>query len=401
MQGDGDAALRELLEQPEIWQPTHGADAGAHAAGDEMPDHEARARHPASAWASTTSRRTWPATASTASCCIRCSGRCCWRCCCSWSSRRCSPGPSCRWTLIEARDRLAGQRTSARWLPDGLPAQLHRRRTDRRRRRRARVPAADPDPVLLHPRAGGVGLPAARGLPARPHDGRRRACRAARFIPLLSSFACAIPGIMATRTIANPRDRLVTIMIAPMMTCSARLPVYALLIGAFIPQRERRAGLRAAGPGAVRRCTSPASLGSLAVAWVLKRITARGAGAPADDGAAHATTGRTCATWRSACGSARRSSCARVGGIILALTIALWFLASFPAPPPGATRPGHRVQPGRHAGHGAGGGARADRLQLADQHRAGAGPGRARSGGERAGHGLRAVGDRRATPRRR
>jgi ferrous iron transport protein B len=52
------------------------------------------------------------------------------------------------------------------------------------------------------------------------------------FIPLLSSFACAIPGIMAARTIPNWRDRLTTIMIAPLMTCSARLPVYALLIGA-------------------------------------------------------------------------------------------------------------------------------------------------------------------------
>src|SRR4029078_9251683 len=58
------------------------------------------------------------------------------------------------------------------------------------------------------------------------------------FIPLLSSFACAIPGIMATRTIQNPRDRLVTIMIAPLMTCSARLPVYALIIAAFIPNRS-------------------------------------------------------------------------------------------------------------------------------------------------------------------
>ncbi len=57
------------------------------------------------------------------------------------------------------------------------------------------------------------------------------------FIPLLSSFACAVPGIMATRSITNWRDRLVTIMIAPLMTCSARLPVYALLIGAFIPER--------------------------------------------------------------------------------------------------------------------------------------------------------------------
>ena len=58
------------------------------------------------------------------------------------------------------------------------------------------------------------------------------------FIPLLSSFACAVPGIMATRTIANWRDRLATIMIAPLMTCSARLPVYALLIGAFVPARD-------------------------------------------------------------------------------------------------------------------------------------------------------------------
>src|SRR3990172_5600511 len=67
------------------------------------------------------------------------------------------------------------------------------------------------------------------------------------FIPLLSSFACAIPGIMAARAIANPRDRLVTIMIAPLMTCSARLPVYALLIGAFIPKREVWGGLELQG----------------------------------------------------------------------------------------------------------------------------------------------------------
>ena len=62
------------------------------------------------------------------------------------------------------------------------------------------------------------------------------------FIPLLSSFACAIPGIMATRTIANPRDRLATIMIAPLMTCSARLPVYALIIAAFVPRNSMGPG---------------------------------------------------------------------------------------------------------------------------------------------------------------
>ncbi|OJU79636.1 MAG: ferrous iron transporter B, partial [Acinetobacter sp. 39-4] len=57
------------------------------------------------------------------------------------------------------------------------------------------------------------------------------------FIPLLSSFACAVPGIMATRSISDPRDRFTTIMVAPLMTCSARLPVYALLIAAFIPSQ--------------------------------------------------------------------------------------------------------------------------------------------------------------------
>ena len=77
------------------------------------------------------------------------------------------------------------------------------------------------------------------------------------FIPLLSSFACAIPGIMATRTIANWKDRLATIMIAPLMTCSARLPVYALLIGAFVPGAQRRP-VQPARPHPVRASTSPA-----------------------------------------------------------------------------------------------------------------------------------------------
>ena len=62
------------------------------------------------------------------------------------------------------------------------------------------------------------------------------------FIPLLSSFACAIPGVMATRVIENRRDRLTTILVAPLMSCSARLPVYVLLIGAFVPQREYLGG---------------------------------------------------------------------------------------------------------------------------------------------------------------
>ena len=63
------------------------------------------------------------------------------------------------------------------------------------------------------------------------------------FIPLLSSFACAIPGVMATRVIENRRDRLTTILVAPLMSCSARLPVYTLLIAAFIPDRSYAGGL--------------------------------------------------------------------------------------------------------------------------------------------------------------
>ena len=72
------------------------------------------------------------------------------------------------------------------------------------------------------------------------------------FIPLLSSFACAVPGIMATRTIDDPKDRLTTILVAPLMTCSARLPVYTLIIAAFIPNTASRLGRGAAGAGDVR-----------------------------------------------------------------------------------------------------------------------------------------------------
>ncbi len=90
------------------------------------------------------------------------------------------------------------------------------------------------------------------------------------FIPLLSSFACAIPGIMATRTIQNPRDRLATIMIAPLMTCSARLPVYALIIGAFIPRRTLWGGMEL--QGVVLFALYIAGVASaMAVAFVLKR----------------------------------------------------------------------------------------------------------------------------------
>ncbi|MBX9848738.1 MAG: ferrous iron transporter B, partial [Rhodocyclaceae bacterium] len=94
------------------------------------------------------------------------------------------------------------------------------------------------------------------------------------FIPLLSSFACAIPGIMATRTISDWRDRLVTIMIAPLMTCSARLPVYALLIAAFIPQ-QTIAGIFNLQGLVLFGLYTAGILSALAVAWVLKFMRGR------------------------------------------------------------------------------------------------------------------------------
>ena len=157
------------------------------------------------------------------------------------------------------------------------------------------------------------------------------------FIPLLSSFACAIPGIMAARTIADPRDRLVTIMIAPLMTCSARLPVYALLIGAFIPQRAVWGGFELQGLVLFGLYVAGIA-GALAVAWVLKRFTSGGQvrSLMMELPSYHWPTVRNIAIglWQRVVIFMKR-----VGGIILVLTIALWFLASFPAPPQAATRP--------------------------------------------------------------
>ncbi len=157
------------------------------------------------------------------------------------------------------------------------------------------------------------------------------------FIPLLSSFACAIPGIMATRTIANPRDRLVTIMIAPLMTCSARLPVYALLIGAFIPRRTVWSLLDLQGLVLFGLYIAGIA-GALAVAWVLKRFTTRGQARTLmmELPSYHLPSVRNVAIglWQRVAIFMKR-----VGGVILVLTIALWFLSSFPGAPEGATRP--------------------------------------------------------------
>ena len=154
------------------------------------------------------------------------------------------------------------------------------------------------------------------------------------FIPLLSSFACAVPGVMATRSITDWRDRLVTIMIAPLMTCSARLPVYALLIGAFIPERAVAGvfnlqgvvlfGLYVAG-----------IVSAMAVAAVAKL-------ARRDRRAAPLLMELPAYRWPSVRGLAFGLSeramifIKRVGGIILASTVLLWFLSTYPGAPAGA-----------------------------------------------------------------
>ena len=157
------------------------------------------------------------------------------------------------------------------------------------------------------------------------------------FIPLLSSFACAVPGIMSTRSIQDPRDRLATILVAPLMTCSARLPVYALLIGAFIPQRTVWGVFNQ--QGLVLFGLYVAGIASaLAVSWTMKRWRRDKGEHPL---MLELPSYRLPHPRDLALGLWERGMIflKRVGGIILALTILLWFLLSFPGAPENATLP--------------------------------------------------------------
>lgn len=154
------------------------------------------------------------------------------------------------------------------------------------------------------------------------------------FIPLLSSFACAIPGIMATRTIADPKDRLTTILIAPLMTCSARLPVYAVIIGAFIPARDVLPGVGL--QGFVLFCLYVAGIiGAMLVALILRMTVTKGASGgflmempkyqwprPQDI---------LLGLWQRAIIFLKRA-----GTIIFTSTVILWVLLSYPKPPEGS-----------------------------------------------------------------
>lgn len=148
------------------------------------------------------------------------------------------------------------------------------------------------------------------------------------FVPLLSSFACAIPGIMATRTIENPKDRLATILIAPFMSCSARLPVYTLMIGAFFTGRALF-GILSVGALLIMAMYLLGLAVAVAVAWLLKRTILRAPTPPLVlelppyrkphfRTIAQAMLGRAGMFIR------------RAGTVILALSIILWALATFP-----------------------------------------------------------------------
>ena len=158
------------------------------------------------------------------------------------------------------------------------------------------------------------------------------------FIPLLSSFACAIPGVMATRVIDDRRDRLTTILVAPLMTCSARIPVYTLIIGAFIPDREvwGFVGLQ----GLVMFGLYTLGIASaLAVSFVVKRLIWRGkSGEPfmleLPDYKLPQAKSLAIGLWTRATIFLKRA-----GTIILSMMILIWVLASFPQPPEGATEP--------------------------------------------------------------
>lgn len=159
------------------------------------------------------------------------------------------------------------------------------------------------------------------------------------FIPLLSSFACAIPGILAARVIDNRRDRLTTILVAPLITCSARIPVYTLIISAFIPDRQVAGafnlqglvmfGLYAAGIGA-----------ALGVSFLAKFLFWRNQ--PSPPFMLELPDYKLPRARSILLGLATRAQIflKRAGGIIFAMTVVIWVLATFPRPPAGATEAG-------------------------------------------------------------
>jgi ferrous iron transport protein B len=154
------------------------------------------------------------------------------------------------------------------------------------------------------------------------------------FVALLSSFACAVPGIMATRTVPSPRDRLVTILVAPLMTCSARLPVYALLIGAFVPAENVLGPIGLQGL-VLFALYLAAPLAAMTVAAVLRRSLLPGEGMPFTlELPSYRMPGLR--LWFSQVWGSAWAFLRRAGTIILLASMVLWVLLTFPrtTPPP-------------------------------------------------------------------
>ena len=153
------------------------------------------------------------------------------------------------------------------------------------------------------------------------------------FIPLLSSFACAIPGIMATRSITDPKDRLTTILVAPLMTCSARLPVYAMIIAAFIPNMKVMGGIGLQGLVLLGLYLF-GIVAAMVVALVLRRSVTKWAASGFIMELPKYQMPRLgdllIALWQRAWIFLRRA-----GTIIFMVTVVLWLLLSFPRAEPG------------------------------------------------------------------
>lgn len=174
-------------------------------------------------------------------------------------------------------------------------------------------------------------LPRAAFLLDRPMRGVGLSGRS--FIPLLSSFACAVPGIMATRSVQDPRERLITIMVAPLMTCSARLPVYTLIIAAFIPQQTVWGIFNL--QGLTLFVLYLAGIVSAAgIAWMIRRRQAR----EEFPLLLELPSYRWPMPYHLFIGLRERTMIflRRVGTIILALSVVVWFLATYPHAPDGA-----------------------------------------------------------------
>lgn len=150
------------------------------------------------------------------------------------------------------------------------------------------------------------------------------------FVPLMSSFACAIPGIMATRVIENPRDRLVTILVAPLMSCSARLPVYLLLIGAFVPDQHFLWGRLSLRGLVLFAMMSVGAVVAVPVAWLLKKIWFRGQTPPF----VMELPSYKWPSWRTVLARVYERSYAfvrRAGTLIFATTVLVWAAGYFPS----------------------------------------------------------------------